>query len=60
MTRFVDGLDTVLVVEEKRPVLEDQLKTILYDLSLARRPKVIGKFEGASVDRRTGARRCYP
>jgi indolepyruvate ferredoxin oxidoreductase len=48
VTRFADGLETVLVVEEKRPLLENQLKTILFDAPLARRPRVVGKFEGAS------------
>jgi indolepyruvate ferredoxin oxidoreductase len=37
----------VLVVEEKRPLLEDQIKSILYDLSLPKSPKVIGKSAGA-------------
>ena len=46
--QFVDGLDTILVVEEKRPVLEDQIKTILFDAALQRRIRVVGKFDGAS------------
>jgi indolepyruvate ferredoxin oxidoreductase len=46
--RFAEGLETILVVEEKRPLLEDQLKAILYDAPLARRPRVVGKFDGAS------------
>jgi indolepyruvate ferredoxin oxidoreductase len=30
---FADGLDTLLVVEEKRPILEDQIKAMLYDVA---------------------------
>jgi indolepyruvate ferredoxin oxidoreductase len=37
------GAGTVFVVEEKRPLLEDQLKAILYDLDLAPKARVIGK-----------------
>jgi indolepyruvate ferredoxin oxidoreductase len=49
VARFAEGLETILVVEEKRPLLEDQLKAILYDLPLARRPRVLGKYEAASL-----------
>ncbi|MFA6310237.1 MAG: indolepyruvate ferredoxin oxidoreductase family protein [Sterolibacterium sp.] len=45
---FADGLETILVVEEKRPLLEGQLKSILYDLGLRHPPQVIGKFVAAS------------
>jgi len=44
---FAAGLDTILVVEEKRALLENQLKSALYDAPLARRPRVVGKFDGA-------------
>ncbi|RIL07943.1 MAG: indolepyruvate ferredoxin oxidoreductase family protein [Proteobacteria bacterium] len=39
--RFCAGLEDVLVVEEKRSLLEDQLARILYDLS--DRPRLLGK-----------------
>jgi indolepyruvate ferredoxin oxidoreductase len=48
VAEFADGLDAILVVEEKRGILEDQLKGILYDLAPAKPPKVIGKQDGAS------------
>jgi indolepyruvate ferredoxin oxidoreductase len=38
---FAQGLSGVLVVEEKRPFIEEQVKTLLYDLPA--RPRVIGK-----------------
>lgn len=38
---FADGLDQILVVEEKRGLIEDQLRAILYDLP--RCPVVVGK-----------------
>ncbi|WP_293857550.1 indolepyruvate ferredoxin oxidoreductase family protein [uncultured Alsobacter sp.] len=40
---FADGLQTVLVVEEKRGVIEGELKQILYNAPEGRRPRVIGK-----------------
>lgn len=44
---FAHGLDTILVIEEKRPLLESQLKSILFDARMANPPVVRGKFEGA-------------
>jgi indolepyruvate ferredoxin oxidoreductase len=45
---FSQGLEIILVVEEKRPIIEDQLKTILYDVPMATRPRIIGKYECAT------------
>jgi indolepyruvate ferredoxin oxidoreductase len=39
--RFCEGLEDVLVVEEKRPVVEDQLARLLYNEG--RRPRLLGK-----------------
>ncbi len=41
---FARGLKTILVVEEKRPVVEAQIKDVLYHQSANNRPDVIGKF----------------
>ena len=43
--RFADGLDEILVVEEKRQLLEYQLKEELYNWREDVRPRVIGKFD---------------
>src|SRR4051794_3513445 len=42
---FAEGLEEILVVEEKRQHLEYQLKEELYNWSEAVRPRVIGKFD---------------
>src|SRR5437899_6900607 len=42
---FAEGLEEVLVVEEKRAVIESQLKEQLYNWPADRRPRVIGKFD---------------
>jgi indolepyruvate ferredoxin oxidoreductase len=41
--RFAKGLQDLLVVEEKRGFIEDQLVRILYNMDAARRPSVVGK-----------------
>jgi indolepyruvate ferredoxin oxidoreductase len=41
--RFAEGLKDVLVVEEKRGFIEDQLLRILYNVDASRRPSVVGK-----------------
>jgi len=43
--RFAQGLEEVLVVEEKRQFLEYQLKEELYNFRDDVRPRVIGKFD---------------
>ncbi len=43
--QFAQGLEEILVVEEKRQHLEYQLKEELYNWSEAVRPRVIGKFD---------------
>lgn len=40
--RFVEGLEEILVVEEKRGLIEDQLAALLYR-SEGQRPRIVGK-----------------
>ncbi|MDI4234997.1 indolepyruvate ferredoxin oxidoreductase family protein [Bradyrhizobium sp. Arg237L] len=40
---FAEGLQDVLVVEEKRGFIEDQLVRILYNVDASKRPSVVGK-----------------
>src|SRR5207302_8512193 len=43
--RFAEGLQEVLVVEEKRAVIESQLKEQLYHWPADRRPRIVGKYD---------------
>ncbi|MEI8327301.1 MAG: pyruvate ferredoxin oxidoreductase, partial [Betaproteobacteria bacterium] len=43
MLDFVHGLDEVLVIEEKAPVVENQLRALLYNLEPGQRPRILGK-----------------
>ena len=43
--QFAKGLDEILVVEEKRQILEYALKEELYNLKDSERPRVVGKFD---------------
>jgi indolepyruvate ferredoxin oxidoreductase len=42
---FAGGLETLMVVEHKRPLLETQVRAALYDLPAHAQPKVIGKVD---------------
>ena len=42
---FAEGLEEILVVEEKRAVIENQMKEQLYNWREDVRPRVIGKFD---------------
>ncbi len=43
--RFAKGLQEILVVEEKRSILEDQITGQLYNWPVAERPMVVGEFD---------------
>ena len=47
--QFAEGLDEILVVEEKRAVIENQLKEQLYNWRADVRPRVIGKYDEAGA-----------
>ncbi len=46
ISAFAQGLDELLVVEEKRPLIEGQVKEILYNMPAERRPRIFGKQDG--------------
>ncbi len=43
--QFAEGLEEILVVEEKRSIIEDQLTSQLYNYPVGSRPRVIGEFD---------------
>ena len=49
LREFAEGLDEVLVVEERRAILETQLKEQAYHWPAARRPRVVGKNDEAGA-----------
>ena len=51
---FAQGLKEILVVEEKRQVIEYQLKEELYNWPDAMRPRIVGKFDGLDGDESGG------
>jgi len=48
--QFAEGLEEILVVEEKRSIIEDQLTGQLYNNPVAARPRVIGEFDEHGAD----------
>ncbi len=47
---FARGLEEILVVEEKRSIIEDQLTSQLYNWPVDERPRVIGEFDEQGND----------
>ncbi len=44
---FAERFDEILVVEEKQPIVEQQVKAALYNRANTRRPRVLGKCDAA-------------
>ncbi|MCE8508690.1 indolepyruvate ferredoxin oxidoreductase family protein [Ruegeria pomeroyi] len=55
---FAKGLDTIIVVEEKRPLLEDQIRAILYGSEMA--PRIVGKTFAGQVYAPDAAECAFP
>lgn len=47
---FARGLEEILVVEEKRSVIQDQITGQLYNWAVAERPRVVGEFDERGAD----------
>ncbi|MFT5483912.1 MAG: indolepyruvate ferredoxin oxidoreductase [Halieaceae bacterium] len=47
---FARGLEEILVVEEKRSIMEDQLTGQLYNWPVVDRPRVVGEFDEVGRD----------
>ncbi|MBW2939913.1 indolepyruvate ferredoxin oxidoreductase family protein [Zhongshania aquimaris] len=45
LKEFASNCETLMVIEEKRPIIEEQIAALLINLSDSLRPKVIGKFD---------------
>ena len=60
MRHFAEGLEEILVVEEKRQVIEYQLKEQLYNWREDVRPRVIGKYDEAGEWEQPGAEWLLP
>jgi len=54
---FAAGLETLMVIEHKRPLIEDQARAALYDLPAHARPRIIGKKDenGRPLMEQTGS-----
>ena len=57
---FAEGLDEILVVEEKRSVMEDQLTAQLYNWPVDERPRVVGEYDELGNDLLTNLSELTP
>lgn len=48
VAQFASGLEEILVVEEKRALIEPQIKEILYGWPDSKRPRVLGKLDDSN------------
>ncbi|MDG2075861.1 MAG: indolepyruvate ferredoxin oxidoreductase family protein [Arenicellales bacterium] len=60
LRQFCDGLEEVLVVEEKRRIIELAVKDVLYGLPEARRPRVVGRRDEAGKEILSGVGQLGP
>ena len=58
--KFADGLEEILVVEEKVPIIERQIKDLLYHLPDGKRPRVVGKADPAGTPLLSSCRELSP
>ncbi|MBA3895943.1 MAG: indolepyruvate ferredoxin oxidoreductase family protein [Sphingomonadaceae bacterium] len=49
ISRFATGQHELMVIEEKRPLIEDQLKALLFNLPAGDRPRIIGKQDSENA-----------
>ncbi len=45
LKEFAEDLEEIIVVEEKQPLIENQIKTLLYAYPESQRPQVVGKTD---------------
>ncbi|MFT5136061.1 MAG: indolepyruvate ferredoxin oxidoreductase [Arenicella sp.] len=57
---FAEGLDEIMVVEEKRSVMEDQLTGQLYNWPVEQRPRVVGEYDEDGNDLLTNLSELTP
>lgn len=57
---FAEGLNEILVVEEKRSVMEDQLTGQLYNWPVDKRPRVVGEYDENGADLLTNLAELTP
>lgn len=57
---FAEDLDEILVVEEKRSVMEDQLTGQLYNWPVDKRPRVVGEYDEHGKDLLTNLAELTP
>jgi indolepyruvate ferredoxin oxidoreductase len=57
---FAQGLEEILVVEEKRSVMEDQITGQLYNWPVEERPRVVGEYDENGADLLTNLSELTP
>lgn len=60
LRQFCNGLEEVLVVEEKRRIIELAVKDVLYGLPETRRPRVVGRCDEAGKEILSGVGQLGP